>query len=280
MADELEPLSEAQGPAPEVYLDENVQRAIDALPPDYRLVLLLIDLEGFTYQETADVLEIPVGTVMSRLYRARRQLEKELDKLLPQAVKANAGKGGRAVTAEAAVAAASQLTPDLITHLKGNSRDLSSLTSRVFEELVAEFMMQRGFSDVALVGTNPKTSADIYAVYHITPIDDKAPFFVEVKRWRETVGINVVNAVYGAMLAERPAWGWRAALIVSLAGFSEFRRTTTLELGRLSVLLKDKNDLLRWLSDYQPHPNGLWLPSQSRSDASPSLQRTPPGRCR
>lgn len=267
MADELAPPPETQEPRPEVYLDENVQRAMEALPHDYRMVLLLINLEGFTYKETADILEIPVGTVMFRFYMARRRFEEELDRLLPQAIEARAGQADRVISAEAAVAAASQLTPDLITHLKQNSRDLSSLTSRVFEELVAEFLAQRGFSDVALVGTNPRTSADIYAVYHITPIDDKAPFFVEVKRWRETVGINVVNAVYGAMLAERPTWGWRAALIVSLAGFSEFRRTTTLELGRLSVLLKDRNDLVRWLSDYQPHPNGLWLPSQSRSDA-------------
>jgi len=59
----------------EHVLDEDVQRALDSLPPDYRMVVLLADLEGFSYKEIAEILEIPVGTVMSRLYRARKLLE-------------------------------------------------------------------------------------------------------------------------------------------------------------------------------------------------------------
>lgn len=59
-------------------LDEDVQRALDALPPDYRMVILLADLEGFSYREVAEILEIPVGTVMSRLYRGRKRLEAEM----------------------------------------------------------------------------------------------------------------------------------------------------------------------------------------------------------
>jgi RNA polymerase sigma-70 factor (ECF subfamily) len=59
----------------ETVLDEDVQRALDALPADFRLAVLLADLEDFSYREIADVLEIPVGTVMSRLYRGRRALE-------------------------------------------------------------------------------------------------------------------------------------------------------------------------------------------------------------
>lgn len=59
----------------EDVLDEDLQRAIDDLPPDYRMVVLLADLEGFSYKEIADILEVPVGTVMSRLYRGRRLLE-------------------------------------------------------------------------------------------------------------------------------------------------------------------------------------------------------------
>ena len=59
-------------------LDEDVQQAIDSLREDYRMVILLVDLEGFSYKETASILEIPVGTVMSRLYRGRRMLEKVL----------------------------------------------------------------------------------------------------------------------------------------------------------------------------------------------------------
>jgi RNA polymerase sigma-70 factor (ECF subfamily) len=62
----------------ENVLDEDVQRALDALPDEYRMVVILADLEDFSYQEIADILEIPVGTVMSRLYRARRRLESEM----------------------------------------------------------------------------------------------------------------------------------------------------------------------------------------------------------
>ena len=59
-------------------LDEKVQRALDELPPDYRMAVLLADLEGFSYKEIAEILEIPIGTVMSRLYRGRKQLEEVL----------------------------------------------------------------------------------------------------------------------------------------------------------------------------------------------------------
>jgi RNA polymerase sigma-70 factor (ECF subfamily) len=59
-------------------LDEDVQRALDLLPPDYRMAVLLADLEGFSYKEIAEILEIPIGTVMSRLYRGRKQLEEVL----------------------------------------------------------------------------------------------------------------------------------------------------------------------------------------------------------
>ena len=62
----------------EKVLDEDVQHAIEELPHDYRMVVLLADLEGFSYKEIADILEIPVGTVMSRLYRGRRLLEEAL----------------------------------------------------------------------------------------------------------------------------------------------------------------------------------------------------------
>jgi RNA polymerase sigma-70 factor, ECF subfamily len=62
----------------EKVLDEDVQRSLEELPPDYRMVVLLADLEDFSYKEIAEILEIPVGTVMSRLYRGRRLLEDAL----------------------------------------------------------------------------------------------------------------------------------------------------------------------------------------------------------
>ncbi len=62
----------------ESVLDQDVQQALDALREDYRLVIHLVDLEGFSYKEAASILDVPVGTVMSRLYRGRRLLEKVL----------------------------------------------------------------------------------------------------------------------------------------------------------------------------------------------------------
>jgi RNA polymerase sigma-70 factor, ECF subfamily len=56
-------------------LDGEVLRSLAALPHNFKVVLLLADLAGYAYKEVADILEIPVGTVMSRLYRARRLLE-------------------------------------------------------------------------------------------------------------------------------------------------------------------------------------------------------------
>ena len=62
----------------EDVLDEDVQRALDDLPTDYRMAVVLADLEGFSYKEIAEILELPVGTVMSRLYRGRKLLEESM----------------------------------------------------------------------------------------------------------------------------------------------------------------------------------------------------------
>ncbi|CAN5479775.1 sigma-70 family RNA polymerase sigma factor [soil metagenome] len=52
--------------------------ALDNLSDDFREVVLLADVEGFSYREIAEIMDIPVGTVMSRLYRARRRLQRSL----------------------------------------------------------------------------------------------------------------------------------------------------------------------------------------------------------
>lgn len=59
-------------------VDAEILEAIDGLPEEYRAVILLSDLEGLAYQEVADVLDIPVGTVKSRLFRGRRRLQHAL----------------------------------------------------------------------------------------------------------------------------------------------------------------------------------------------------------
>ena len=59
----------------------DVERALKTLPARFQQVVVLADLEGFTYREIAQVLSCPIGTVMSRLFRARQLLRKELGAL-------------------------------------------------------------------------------------------------------------------------------------------------------------------------------------------------------
>ena len=58
--------------------DDEIQIAIDSLPSSYKEVVLLADVQGFSYKEIAEILEIPDGTVMSRLHRARAKLKDQL----------------------------------------------------------------------------------------------------------------------------------------------------------------------------------------------------------
>lgn len=58
--------------------DEDVQRALEALPEAFRMAVLLADVEGFSYKEIAEILDVPIGTVMSRLHRGRKALQKAL----------------------------------------------------------------------------------------------------------------------------------------------------------------------------------------------------------
>jgi RNA polymerase sigma-70 factor, ECF subfamily len=59
-------------------VSEDVVRALASLPPEFRLAVVLCDIEGFSYKEIAEIMECPVGTVMSRLYRGRRLLKSSL----------------------------------------------------------------------------------------------------------------------------------------------------------------------------------------------------------
>jgi RNA polymerase sigma-70 factor, ECF subfamily len=68
----------AAEPIPDSLTDGDILAAIDKLTPEFREVLLLVDVEEFSYKETSEILKIPIGTVMSRLNRARGQLRGQL----------------------------------------------------------------------------------------------------------------------------------------------------------------------------------------------------------
>jgi RNA polymerase sigma-70 factor, ECF subfamily len=62
----------------EMLPDDEVKRALEELPDNFRLPVILADVEGFAYKEIAEMLDIPIGTVMSRLHRGRKAMQKAL----------------------------------------------------------------------------------------------------------------------------------------------------------------------------------------------------------
>jgi RNA polymerase sigma-70 factor (ECF subfamily) len=62
----------------DLFTDTDVKAAIEALPENFRIAVLLADVEGFSYKEIAEILDIPIGTVMSRLHRGRKALQRAL----------------------------------------------------------------------------------------------------------------------------------------------------------------------------------------------------------
>ncbi len=62
----------------ERFTDEDVKAALESLPESFRMAVLLADVEGFSYKEIAEIMDVPIGTVMSRLHRGRRALQKAL----------------------------------------------------------------------------------------------------------------------------------------------------------------------------------------------------------
>lgn len=62
----------------ELFAEDEVKAALEGLPENFRMPVLLADVEGFSYKEIAEILDVPIGTVMSRLHRGRKALQKAL----------------------------------------------------------------------------------------------------------------------------------------------------------------------------------------------------------
>lgn len=72
---------------------QDIIAAVNRLAPEFRAVLWLVVVEGFSYKETAEILDIPMGTVMSRLYRARREIRRWLAPSAPVKKERTPGHG-------------------------------------------------------------------------------------------------------------------------------------------------------------------------------------------
>jgi len=84
MPDHLDPPDPTSGDAiGAVELRPDIERALQSIAPEFRAAAILVDLEGMSLQGASDTLGVPIGTVKSRVFRARRQLAKELGNLAP-----------------------------------------------------------------------------------------------------------------------------------------------------------------------------------------------------
>jgi RNA polymerase sigma-70 factor (ECF subfamily) len=95
-------LRSAEAQALDHLPDSDVKHALQSIPEDFRLAVYFVDIEGFPYKEAAEILDVPIGTVMSRLHRGRKQLRELLTDYAAErgvdvtaAARKRAGKNGQ-----------------------------------------------------------------------------------------------------------------------------------------------------------------------------------------
>ena len=242
-------------------LQDLVFTFIESLEKDKRTAVVLRQLDRLTVEETAQAMDMTVEQVVVWEEDAFRELLADAPRShINDAIEALKGTPAPRIETREVIESIARLSPQLIFHLRRHHEKIDLISPEVFENLIAEFLAQRGFEDVRLVAKSPMTSADIYAAHRIDAIGSTIRYFVEVKRIKGAIGIEVINAVYGAMLIERKDHGWNAAMIVSSNKFSKFKKTTVRDLELRGLVLRDRDDVLAWLEEYEPHPTGLWLP--------------------
>jgi RNA polymerase sigma-70 factor, ECF subfamily len=113
-------LPSAEVEALQAMTDDEVRRALDALPEPLRMVVFYADVEGLRYKEIATIMDIPVGTVMSRIHRGRRRLRR----LLAHVARERGYPSGVGISTKSAVLRdAEPIDASKVRHVRGDERD-------------------------------------------------------------------------------------------------------------------------------------------------------------
>jgi RNA polymerase sigma-70 factor (ECF subfamily) len=78
----------------DTFTDDVVKSALEELPEAFRMAVLLADVEGFSYKEISEITDVPIGTVMSRIHRGRRALQKTLHEVATERGLVGSATGG------------------------------------------------------------------------------------------------------------------------------------------------------------------------------------------
>ena len=247
-------------------LYDGSRRILDALTADEAAVLRFsfgIDADAESDAEIAGRLKIHPEAVNIHRSRALRKLRHPSHAVgLKSLLESDSASPPRPeIFVSKAIEEIEALTPELLDRLRSRTKEIEKLKPDVFEHLVGELLASRGFCSVALVGRNQATSADLVATRYVDDVGEHK-YFIEIKRWKDKVGVEVIDRVHGAVMGEKSRWGWTAAMVVSIVGFKNFKKYTRQDVANLGIYLKDRDDLLGWLSEYEVSPTGLWLPPE------------------
>jgi RNA polymerase sigma-70 factor (ECF subfamily) len=194
--EELDRVTVDEGPGPEdaaarIEERERIQRALDALPEHYRAIIMLSDLQGLSYREIAEVLSIPMGTVMSRLHNARKRLREVLGPMLALLLVLAALLAPGATAAEPIVRFAAQV---LLAGDAGGGPvppEIQQLLPRLRQTLrYREYTLLTSYSGEATVGTTQRWGVPGDRELEITP-ESAVPVRLRVRLLR--AGMTEVN---------------------------------------------------------------------------------------
>lgn len=217
----------------------------------------------YTYEEVGRIFQLTSSRIRQLEKKVIRKFPKlpEVAKLLLQSEETDKNKDTEVlIELQDTLRSIKELSIELLLYLKDQPDNLIRLPWGVFEQLVAECLASKGFDEVKLVGKNPKTAADIFAIEKSSASGSRIRYFIEVKRWKDKVGVEIIDRVLGAIQSEKATWGWHIGMIITLSDFKEMRKYTPEALELMGIELRNKDDIVAWLNDYRPSDTGLWMP--------------------